>query len=71
MMVEDLIPTLDVQGDNVTVSLPAMSAGERGTLLMDLEDYLRSTGMPNAVVWHEAMGDRSSLRNLRGIEIKR
>lgn len=59
-----------VEGPNVTVRCQPMSAGQRGQVLMDLEDKLRATGMPQAIVWHEPLGDRNSLRNLRGIEVK-
>ncbi len=46
-------------------------AAQRGTLLLDAEDAIReATGLP-FVVWHEPLGDRNSLRNLRGIEVKR
>jgi hypothetical protein len=65
------VELVGVEGVNVTVRVPPMPAGARGTLLMDLEDRLRHKVSPALVVWHEAMGDRSSLRNLRGIEIKR
>ena len=66
------IQVVRVEGVDVTVALTEpLTAGARGTLLMDYEDHLRQTGFPEAVVWHEPMGDRSSLRNLRGIEIKR
>ena len=59
-------------GPNVTVEfMEPVPASRRGTILMDYEDYLRETGIPDAVVWHEPLGDRNSLRNLRGIEIKR
>lgn len=50
--------------------LESLSAGERGTLLLDLEDFLKESVDPGLVVWLEPFGDRNSLRNLRGIEVK-
>ncbi|WP_156302385.1 hypothetical protein [Methylogaea oryzae] len=47
--------------------LQPLSAGERGTLLLDLEAFLKETVEPSLAVWLEPLGDRSSLRNLRGM----
>ena len=47
-----------------------LSPGARGALLLDLEASLKSVIDPGLAVWHESLGDRNSLRNLRGIEIK-
>jgi hypothetical protein len=56
----------------VTVALTAaVPASERGPLLLDLEAHLKSAVDPGLVVWLEPLGDRNSLRNLRGIEVKR
>ncbi|TCS64727.1 hypothetical protein [Varunaivibrio sulfuroxidans] len=50
--------------------LEPLSPDKRGTLLLDVEDHLK-TSLDNAlVVWLEPLGDRSSLRKLRGIEVK-
>ena len=49
------------------VSVPA---DKRGTLLLDLEAWLKEAIDPGLVVWLEPLGDRSSLRKLRGIEVK-
>jgi len=46
------------------------SACRRGPLLLDLEDYLKATIDESLCVWLEPLGDRNSLRNLRGIEVK-
>ena len=49
-------------------SLIKLSPSERGTLLLDLEDKLIMEN--NKIrVWHVALGDKNSLRNLRGITI--
>jgi hypothetical protein len=45
-------------------------ADKRGTLLLDLESFLKDSIDPGLVVWLEPLGDRNSLRNLRGIEVK-
>lgn len=47
-----------------------LSAGKRGQLLLDLEEFLKKTIDPGLAVWLEPLGDRNSLRNLRGIEVK-
>ena len=55
----------------VIVSLfESLPAGKRGTLLLDLETILKGSIDPGLVVWLEPLGDRNSLRNLRGIEVK-
>lgn len=55
----------------VIVSLTGpMPAAKRGPLLLDFEEFLKKTVDPGLVVWLEALGDRNSLRNLRGIEVK-
>lgn len=50
--------------------LEPVSADKRGTLLLDLEAFLKGAIDQALVVWLEPFGDRSSLRNLRGIEVK-
>ena len=42
----------------------------RGTLLLDLEAELKVQIDASIVVWCEPLGDKSTLRNLRGIEIR-
>lgn len=46
-----------------------LSPRERGTLLLDLEDemYKRDNRIR---IWHISLGDKNSLRNLRGITLK-
>lgn len=53
----------------VTLGEP-LSADRRGTLLLDIEEYLNDAVSPGLAVWLEPLGDRNSLRNLRGIEVK-
>lgn len=47
-----------------------LPASQRGPLLLDIEEHLKKTIDDALVVWLEAVGDRNSLRNLRGIEVK-
>lgn len=39
-------------------------------LLLDAEEWLKSELDKGITVWLEPMGDRSSLRKLRGVEVK-
>jgi hypothetical protein len=56
----------------IVVSLTAvMPASERGPMLLDLEAHLKNAVDSGLVVWLEPLGDRNSLRNLRGIEVKK
>jgi hypothetical protein len=56
---------------NVTVNFPAvLGANQRGTLLLDLEESLKNEIDNGIVVWCDPLGDKSTLRNLRGIQIR-
>ena len=45
------------------------TVNERGMLLLDLEELLK--GIDDALtIWHVSLGDKNSLRNLRGIVLK-
>lgn len=50
--------------------LKPVSPDRRGTLLLDLEDHLKSEVDIGLTVWLEPLGDKNSLRNLRGIKVK-
>jgi hypothetical protein len=66
-----LTVTSTKQDGQVIVSLLSpLSPGIRGTTLLDIEDYLKHKIDPGLVIWLEPLGDRNSLRNLRGIEVK-
>lgn len=52
---------------HMSESLPT---DQRGPFLLDLEEFLKETIDPAITVWLEPLGDRNSLRNLRGIEVK-
>jgi hypothetical protein len=57
-------------GQIIVKLLETVSADKRGTLLLNLEDYLKESIDAGLVLWLEPFGDRNSLRNLRGIEVK-
>lgn len=48
-----------------------LSPGERGTMLRELEFWIKENVDEALVVWCEPIGDRNSLRKLRGIEISK
>jgi hypothetical protein len=47
-----------------------LSPGDRGTLLLDFEAALKKVVDSGLVVWAESLGDKNTLRNLRGIEVR-
>jgi hypothetical protein len=47
-----------------------VAVSKRGLLLLDLEAALKIEIDQGITVWVEALGDKNSLRNLRGIEVK-
>ena len=56
---------------NVTLKIEkSIQASERGILLLDLEQFLKTEIDEGITIWLEPVGDKSKLRNLRGIEIK-
>ena len=57
-------------GQVVIRMLKACGPSERGTLLLDLEELFKKSVDQGITVWGEALGDKNSLRNLRGIEVK-
>jgi len=55
----------------VIVSLKeSLNAGDRGTLLLDFESFLKEKLDQGITIWLEPLKDKSSLRKLRGIEVK-
>ena len=57
-------------GDVFVELIEAIPPQIRGTLLLDLEVELKVQIDASLVVWCEPLGDKSTLRNLRGIEIR-
>ena len=49
----------------------SIPANERGLLLLELEEKLKFAVDKGISVWCEPVGDKSKLRNLRGIEFKK
>ena len=47
----------------------SMDASQRGSLLLDLEALLKKEIDNGISIWHIPLGDKNSLRNLRGIEV--
>jgi len=47
----------------------SIEINDRGAFLLNLEENLKNTIDVGINIWHEAIGDKSSLRNLRGIEV--
>lgn len=64
------IITALADGQVIVLMKQSMSASQRGAFLLDLEAYLKETIDAALTVWLEPVGDRNSLRNLRGIEVK-
>ncbi len=48
----------------------SIPANERGVLLLDLEELFKRNIDDAITVWLEPVGDKSKLRNLRGIKFK-
>ena len=60
-------------GENGQITLlieRTISAGVRGLMLLDLEQALKDSIDKGITVWLVPVGDKSKLRNLRGIQIK-
>lgn len=68
----DILKIVAAKQDGQVIArlLEPVSADLRGTLLLDFEVLLKESIDPGLVIWLEPLGDRSSLRNLRGIEVK-
>jgi len=47
-----------------------LATSERGVYLLDFERFLKDNIDQGINVWCESIGDKNSLRNLRGIQIK-
>lgn len=68
-----LISVVDLKDDGQVIlsfSEP-VGADWRGTVLLDLEDYLKREVDLGLTVWLESLNDKSALRKLRGIEVKK
>lgn len=70
---KDKVDIIDAKKDGQVIVkfLEPFGPEIRGTILLDLEEYLKGMVDPGLTVWLEPLGDRNSLRNLRGIEVKK
>jgi len=48
----------------------ALSASERGLFLLDMEELLKQRVDMGITIWCEPVGDKSKLRQLRGVQIQ-
>ena len=69
----EMIELLEIKNDGqVIVNFRSpVGADSRGGLLLDLEELLKREFDQGITVWLEPLGDKNSLRNLRGIEVKK
>ena len=58
------------EGQTILKIEKSIPANERGVLLLDLEDLLKNSIDKGITIWLEPIGDKSKLRNLRGIKFK-
>ena len=65
-----LIVAAKKDGQVVVRLLNPLAASARGSLLLDFEECIKRNLDQGLTVWGEALGDKNSLRNLRGIEVK-
>lgn len=70
--INDVLSVVAAKQDGQIIArlLKPVPADKRGTLLLDIEAYLKGAIDAGLNIWLEPLGDRSSLRNLRGIEVK-
>jgi hypothetical protein len=65
-----LIVATKNDGQVVVRLLNSLATSMRGTLLLDFEECIKKNIDQGLTVWVESLGDKNSLRNLRGIDIK-
>ncbi len=65
-----LLPKEAMQDGQVIFKfLVPIGADKRGTILLDLEEFLKKEADPGITIWIETLDDRNSLRHLRGVEV--
>lgn len=69
----DVLELVDAKEDGQVILhlLQDLSADRRGTLLLDFEGVLKAEIDQGLNVWLEPLKDRSALRKMRGIEVKK
>lgn len=65
-----LVVAAKKDGQVVVRMLTPLVASVRGSLLLDFEESIKKHIDQGLTAWGEALGDKNSLRNLRGIEVK-
>jgi hypothetical protein len=65
-----LVVSANKDGQVVVRMLNPLVASVRGSLLLDFEECIKKNIDQGLTAWGEALGDKNSLRNLRGIEVK-
>lgn len=63
------VVTAKADGQVIVRMRQSLPSSQRGPFLLDLEEHLKDIDQA-LVVWLEPLGDKNSLRNLRGIEVK-
>ena len=67
---EFVTPTRALDNGQVYISLnKPVNSSERGQLLLDLESHYKKSVEVGINLWCEPLGDKNSLRNLRGIQV--
>jgi hypothetical protein len=67
---EFVTPTRALDNGQVYISLnKPVNSSERGQLLLDLESHYKNSVEVGINLWCEPLGDKNSLRNLRGIQV--
>lgn len=57
-------------GHVIVKLLKDFNPGDRGTLLLDYEFHLKDKIDEAITIWIEPLGDKNTLRKLRGVEVK-
>ena len=73
--IPDISDTIEIisakkDGQVICVLKQKLAASERGMFLLDVEEILKKNIDNGINLWLEPLGDKNSLRNLRGIEVK-
>ena len=66
----EILKVLD-NGQVILCLLNNLSPGERGDFLLNYESFLKKNLDEAITVWLEPIGDKNTLRRLRGIEVKK
>lgn len=70
LLVDFKVLSCKEDGQVIVAINAVLGPAERGSKLLDLEEMLKRDVDDGITVWAESLGDKNSLRNLRGIEVK-